>query len=106
MEFINKPISDHSWIPLSDIPNNYNKIIKCFHHHHTSLPKPSPNAFKSKAWYLIANHPLSTSISTPTPSPSILPIHDPLAHVPCPMTPPDPNCFMYQTPSVTTTHSK
>ncbi len=107
-EFLDKPVSECSWIPLSDIPNNYDKLLEQFHHCHTSRPRPSANTFKAKSWNPIDN---PTSVTNTTPSPSIpststLPPHDPLAHIPCPTSPLDPNCFTYQLPSVMTTHSK
>src|SRR6266436_8800656 len=48
-EFLDKPVSECSWIPLSDIPNNYDKLLEQFHHCHTSRPRPSANTFKAKS---------------------------------------------------------
>ncbi len=36
VEFLDKPTSDQSWVPLSDIPNEYDELLECFHHCHTS----------------------------------------------------------------------
>jgi len=111
VEFLDKSLSERSWIPLSDIPSNYDEIIERFHRRHASRPKPSPGAFKAKSRTPINDPSLSTSISIPpsaVPSSSVLPTHnhDPLALVPRPTIPPDPNRFTYQPPSVTTTRSK
>ena len=105
VEFLDKPISDWSWIPLTNIPSNYDEILEWFHHRHTAHPKPSPNAFKAKVRTPIHDPTLSTSLPS-IPSTSILPSHDPLAHVPQPITLPDPDQFMYRPPSLTTTWSK
>ncbi len=109
VEFLDKPTSDWSWIPLADILSNYDEILEWFHCWHASQPKPSPNAFKAKVWTPIHNPTLSTSFPNHIPSippTSILPPHDPLAHVPQLTTLPDPDWFTYCLPSVMTTQSK
>src|SRR5260370_29363584 len=85
LDYVNKPISDCSWVPLSDIPSSYNELLECFHHHHPSLPKQSSHAIKSKS-------------CTTAPI-----FHDPLANVPCPVTPPVPDHSVYHPPSSATT---
>jgi len=63
LDYVNKLISDCSWVPLSDIPSSYDELLECFHHCHPSLLKPSSHALKSKSH-------TTTPIS-----------HDPLANV-------------------------
>jgi len=113
VEFLDKPASDRSWIPLSDIPNDYDELLERFHRRHTSRPRPSTASFKAKVRNSIDNPTLSTSTAS-SPPPSVpssslsspLPPHDPLAHVPHPTTSPNPDRYTYQPPSITTTRSK
>ena len=49
LDYVNKLISDCSWVPLSDIPSSYDELLECFHHCHPSLLKPSSHALKSKS---------------------------------------------------------
>jgi len=86
LDYVNKPIMEWSWIPLSDISNLYDGLIKWFHHHHPSLPKPSSHATKSKTQNL------------PLPAP-----HDPLSVPPHFITPPNPEHSTYKPPPITTT---
>src|SRR5258708_15888195 len=46
---------DTAWVPLSNIPNDYDELLEQFHHHHTSQPWPSTAAFKAKAQNPINN---------------------------------------------------
>ena len=105
LDFLDKPISDRSWVPLSEIPSSYDEIIERFHRRHSSLPKPSTHSFKNKSR---TSHPTLPSPAPPTvPSPIPSSTHDPLALPLRPISPPpDPDRLSYRPPPVTTTRSK
>ena len=100
LDFIDKPPTDRAWIPLSDIPHVYDELIERFHRRHSTLPKPTFNALKSK--HRLPN-PVSSSTNSPTAP--IIPSYDPLALPPRPISPFDSERFTYQPPSITTTRS-
>ena len=123
VDFRNKDLLEHAWVPLSDIPTAYNEFLETFHHRHKSLPRPLDQAFKAKCHvaeipipippisppttsiYPSENHPdLFESIhdvSLPTPS---SPDHDTLALPPQVPTPPfNLDDLSYQPPPITTT---
>ena len=119
VEFLNKPSSKCSWIPLSNIPNNYNELLEWFHRQHASHPQPLISAFKAKTQNPIEHPTPSTPMSNRIPSPSApsapspsapssstSPPHDPLAHILQPTLPPDPDRFTYHLPLVMTMQSK
>ena len=83
LDYVDKSILDQSWVPLSNILNSYDELLECFHCHHSSLPKPSSHALKSKSHTIIS--------------------HDPLAMPSHSLTPQAPDHFTYKPPSSTTT---
>jgi len=105
LDFLDKPISERLWIPLSDIPSSYDEIIEQFHRRHPKLPKPSTHCFKNKNRTSLPVPPSPIPPIKPSPVPTSF--HDPLALPPRPISPqPDPDRFSYRPPSVTTTRSK
>jgi transposase InsO family protein len=65
VDFIDQPISERSWIPLSDIPSTYNEMLERFHRRHPRLHRPADST-------LLRTRPL-----IPSSSP-----HGPIAHAP------------------------
>ena len=126
VDFRNKDLSEHAWVPLLDIPTAYDEFLETFHHRHKSLPRPSDQVFKAKccvAEIPISISPISPSTTSidpsenhpdlfksihdvPLPTP-LTPDHNPLALPPQVPTPPfNLDGFSYQPPPITTTQSK
>lgn len=85
VDFKGQPISDRTWLPLSDISSDFNEMIVRFHRRHTKLPKPTS----------IQLYPVNRTPSNPLPPPipiestsdfSIL--NDPIRPIPRVATPP------------------
>ena len=39
VDFLDKDLSEHAWVPLSDIPTAYDEFLETFHCKHKSLPR-------------------------------------------------------------------
>ena len=64
VEQLDKPLSETSWLLLSDIPNSYDEMdLESFHHHHPKLPQPA----KFSSTPLKDMVPMSTDILMPPP---------------------------------------
>jgi hypothetical protein len=87
----NFPISERSWIPMSDIPTTLNEQLERFHRRNPKLPRPPRFNF---------DRVISPVKSLSDPSPEI---PDPPARVPTP--PPEPRSAPYEPPTQTTTRS-
>ena len=68
VDFEDQPASETSWVPLSDIPANYNERIEQFHRRNPRHPRPADST-------LFRSRPISNSNSK-TPHAPIAPIHD------------------------------
>ncbi len=87
VEFVGKPISEQLWIPLLKIPTSYDEFLEQFHHHHTSLPRPSTCAFKARS-HVTEHLTLQSQPTLPAFQPPIQSIHDPLTPPQHPPSPP------------------
>ncbi|KAJ7857554.1 hypothetical protein B0H13DRAFT_1158697 [Mycena leptocephala] len=95
-----QPISERSWIPMSDIPTTLDEQMETFHRRNPRLPRPPRFNFER------VSAPINT-ISTPivepspaSPNPSVR-THVPPARTPTP--PPAPRSAPYEAPTQSTT---
>src|SRR5260370_1531108 len=64
---MDKDLSEHAWVLLSDISTAHNEFLETFHHRHKSLPRPSDQVFKAKCHLVEVPIPNpSDFISSPT----------------------------------------
>jgi hypothetical protein len=91
----NLPISERSWIPMSDIPTTLNEQMEQFHRHNPQLPRPPRFNFKRP---IIPVTSISTSTTEPPPPMPYIPLRTPTP-------PPGPRTHPYKPPTQTTTRS-